>query len=158
MTELCVRNRQRVRAVHAPLLRRIARALIEHRQPAAEYQIGVYLVAASAMTRLNKRFLRHEGSTDVITFHYSTPDQAGPLIGEIFICVDEAVRQARRFRTTWPAEIVRYLIHGLLHLEGYDDLAEPDRRNMKREENRVLRELGRRFPLSALARKPRLKQ
>ena len=43
------------------------------------------------------------------------------LHGEIFICVDEAIRQARRFGTIWQSEIVRYLIHGVLHLLGFDD-------------------------------------
>ena len=43
------------------------------------------------------------------------------LHGEIFICVDEAVLQARKFRTSWQSEIVRYLVHGVLHLLGHDD-------------------------------------
>ena len=49
------------------------------------------------------------------------PDARRPLHGEIFICVDEAVWQARKFRTSWQSEIVRYLVHGVLHLLGHDD-------------------------------------
>jgi rRNA maturation RNase YbeY len=73
------------------------------------------------------------------------------LHGEIFICIDDAVKQARQFRTAWQTETVRYLIHGVLHLVGYDDLSAADRRVMKREENRLLRVLSRRFALKRLA-------
>ncbi|HYA79070.1 MAG TPA: rRNA maturation RNase YbeY, partial [Candidatus Nitrosopolaris sp.] len=72
------------------------------------------------------------------------------LHGEIFICVDEAVRQARQYGTSWQSEIVRYLVHGVLHLLGFDDVRAGTRRKMKREENRRLRELSRRFALSKL--------
>ena len=71
--------------------------------------------------------------------------------GEIFICIDDAVKQARQFRTTWQSELVRYLIHGVLHLVGYDDLTPAGRRAMKREENRLLRMLSRQFSLRRLA-------
>ena len=75
------------------------------------------------------------------------------LHGEIVICVQEAVSQARRFRTSWQRELARYVIHGLLHLEGYDDRRGADRRKMKREEGRLLRRLGRRCPIAPLARR-----
>ena len=127
-------------------------------------ELGIHLVAAPEMTRLNETFLRHAGPTDVITFDYTETGRAGsplptdgahgvtrPTIhGEIFICVDEAVLQARKFRTSWQSEIVRYLVHGVLHLLGHDDRRAASRRKMKREENRRLRELSRRFPLRKL--------
>ncbi len=72
--------------------------------------------------------------------------------GEIYISLDDAVAQAKQFRTTWPSELARYVIHGLLHLAGHDDLQPAARRAMKREENRLLREMARQFPLSSLAR------
>lgn len=73
------------------------------------------------------------------------------LHGEIFICVDEALLQARRFHTSWPSEVVRYLVHGVLHLRGFDDLRPAARRRMKREEDRLHRALAGRFALSRLA-------
>jgi len=78
------------------------------------------------------------------------------LHGEIFICVDDAVAQAREFRTSWQSELARYLIHGILHLRGYDDLSAAARRRMKREENRLLRWIARQHPLSRLARRSKL--
>jgi probable rRNA maturation factor len=72
------------------------------------------------------------------------------LNGELFLCLDDAVKQAREFHTTWQSELVRYVIHGLLHLCGHDDLNPSARRRMKREENRLLREIAKQFPLARL--------
>ena len=125
------------------------------------YEISVHLVTASEISGLNQKYLRHRGSTDVITFNYDERDTASGgerrLHGDIFLCVDESVVQARRFRTTWQSELVRYLIHGILHLSGYDDLEPRARRIMKGEEDRLMRKITRRFALSKLARRPRLR-
>jgi probable rRNA maturation factor len=164
--DLVLRNRQRVRSVDLRQLRNIARAVIEddlRTTPAwiqNRYEIGIHLVAAREMAALNERHLQHAGSTDVITLEYDererAPEGEAWMFGDIFICVDEAIAQARKFRTTWPREIVRYLIHGLLHLRGYDDSTGAARRVMKREENRRLRQIAASFPLRKLARGPRL--
>ena len=151
-------NRQRARKVDARQLRVITLALLGELQiTSAEF--GVNLVSDAEMTRVNETFLQHEGSTDVITFDHSelstrpqTPDPRPNLHGELFICVDEAIRQARRFRTTWQSELVRYVVHGVLHLLGHDDHRAADRRKMKREENRLVRLMARRFAFTRLAR------
>lgn len=156
---LTLRNRQRTRGVALRYLRQMLQQALDDHCPGRPATLCFHLVTDAAMTRLNEQFLQHQGSTDVITFDYQaagmSPADAGPgeggWYGEIFICVDEAVRQARRFRTTWPCEIVRYALHGLLHLEGYDDRLPSARRAMKREENRRLRQVARRFALSRLA-------
>ena len=73
------------------------------------------------------------------------------LHGELFICLDDAVKQAREFGTTWQGELARYVIHGLLHLCGHDDLSPAPRRVMKREENRLLKATAAGFKISRLA-------
>jgi rRNA maturation RNase YbeY len=66
--------------------------------------------------------------------------------------VDEAVSQAKPFNATWQSESIRYLVHGVLHLLGHDDRRAAARRRMKQEENRLLRQLSRRFSLAQLGR------
>jgi rRNA maturation RNase YbeY len=188
---LVLRNRQRVCPVNTRLLREITLHLLRAEFGAADFEVCVHLVAAPEMARLNWEFLRHEGSTDIITFDQSedSPENSGieplnqmappppslspatgggegarradegethragvtvRLAGELFICLDDAVKQAREFRTTWQEELARYVIHGLLHLRGFDDLEPAARRVMKREENRLLRRAGRAFTLAQL--------
>ena len=148
MSALRLFNRQKIRAINTALLRRIAAELLAGIDGPRE--LAVHLVEAPEMTRLNETFLRHKGSTDVITFDYREDAPDGGLSGEIFICIDEAVAQARRFRVTWQAEVARYLVHGILHLQGYDDRKLAPRRAMKREENQRVKKLSQRHDLRAL--------
>lgn len=150
---LVFKNRQRVRRVHTPLLRRITRRLLEDSLRVRDYELCIHLVGSAEMGRINEAFLQHTGSTDIITFDHSESVQPASLQGELFICLDDAVKQAKEFKTTWQSELARYVIHGLLHLRGHDDLETAARRAMKKEESRLLRETSRRFPVSKLARK-----
>ncbi len=147
---LLLRQRHPTCKANLALLRRLTRALLREELQRHRYDLGFYLVGEQEMTRLNETFLQHQGSTDVITFDYTDLAEPELLAGEVFICLDEARLQARRFRTSWQSELVRYVIHGLLHLSGYDDLRAMERRKMKREENRLLRALTARFALSEL--------
>ncbi len=150
MTLLSFRNRQRTRRVDLRLLRKIAVACLKEIFAQPQFELGIHLVAAEEMATVNQNFLQHSGSTDVITFDYSASETV--LYGEILISIDDAVSQAKEFRTTWQSELVRYIVHGILHLRGFDDLNAVARKKMKREENRVVVELTRRFLLSKLQR------
>lgn len=149
---LSLRSRQRVRPLNILCLREITRHVIEEEMKVKDYELGIHFVSETEMARMNEQFLQHEGSTDVITFDYNETSGVERLHGEIFISIADAVKQAREFETTWQAEVVRYIIHGLLHLRGYDDLETAKRRQMKREENRLVQHVGKQFDLKTLAR------
>jgi probable rRNA maturation factor len=150
--ELALRNHQRLRRVNLRLLRQITDTLLADLLGVESCELDIHIVSATRMARINHQFLQHEGSTDVITFDYSASGTRHMLHlnGEIFVCIQDAVAQARRFRTTWQSETVRYIIHGILHLLGYDDSQPVARRKMRVEENSLLRTMTRRFPLSKL--------
>jgi probable rRNA maturation factor len=143
-------NRQRMKKIEARLLKRIAEALFAELK-ISEAKLGINLVAAPEMALLNETFLKHTGSTDVITFDYADKTEGTILRGEIFVCVDEAIIHAKKFKTNWQSEIVRYIVHGVLHLIGHDDLKPKRRREMKREENCLLRMLSKKFSLAQIA-------
>jgi probable rRNA maturation factor len=145
-------NRQRSRRVDRVMLRALLGDLLGNECHLDNFDLTIHLVAAPEMARLNARLLGHAGSTDVITLDYANPG-AATLAGELFVCLDEALLQAPRFRCAWQTELARYLVHGILHLRGYDDTRPAARRKMKREENRLLRILRRRFRLSKLGLK-----
>lgn len=154
MNRLVIGNRQRIRNVDLRLFRRIVRTLVMKLIVVKEYELGVHLVAAPEMARINEAFLNHKGSTDVITFDY-TDSPPETVNGEMLICLNDAVTQAKRFRTSWQSELARYLVHGVLHLRGFSDSTSSARGRMKREENRLLRRLERLFPLRRLSRTSR---
>jgi probable rRNA maturation factor len=147
---LCFRNRQRVCPIDLRLFRRIVRHALDHHFKPETYELCFHFVEAKEMARVNEEFLDHIGPTDVITFDHRA-DRHG-LHGEIFICPEVAVSQAKEFRTSWQEEIVRYAVHGLLHLQGHDDLAVGPRKKMKHEEERIVKELGKQFALARLQR------
>lgn len=148
--QLFLRNQQRARRVDRRHLCRIIRSVLHDDLEVVDYELTIHLVGEPAMVRLNETYLKHEGSTDVITFDYSDPARVALLSGEIFICMNEAIAQAPRFRSTWQLEVVRYVIHGLLHLSGYDDRATAARRKMKRKEDQLLRKLWLRFNIGRI--------
>ena len=151
-----IANRQRKKKINTRLLKQIVGGLFAELNISAA-ELGINLVGAKAMAKVNWDFLQHEGSTDVITFGYAKPEARSQkselkLHGELFVCVDEAILQAKNFKTSWQSEIVRYIVHGILHLLGHDDSKPHLRCKMKREENRLVRRLAQRFTLAELSR------
>jgi probable rRNA maturation factor len=155
-----IANRQRTKKINTRLLKQIVNGLFEELK-ITEAELGINFVGAKEMAKMNRRFLQHEGSTDVITFGYEKPEARSQkselkIHGELFVCVDEAILQAKEFNTNWQSEVVRYIVHGVLHLLGHDDLRTAARGRMKREENRLVRLLAKRFSLAQLSRTAKL--
>jgi probable rRNA maturation factor len=144
-----ISNRQRTKKINTRLLKQIVNESLAELK-ISEAELGVNLVATMEMTWVNEAFLKHKGSTDVITFDYANKAAQTILAGEIFVCVDEAIIHAKSFKTKWQSEIVRYIIHGILHLLGHDDLRVDLRRKMKREENLLVRKLSKKFSLAEI--------
>jgi probable rRNA maturation factor len=157
---IVISNRQRTKKINLRLLKQITNALLaELKINGAE--LGINLVAAHEMILVNETFLKHKGPTDVITFDYVKGAHGvtrPTLHGELFVCVDEAVLQARNFDTIWQSEIIRYIIHGILHLLGHDDRRIAVRRKMKREENRLLRGVAKKFSLAQIGDGSKLRE
>lgn len=148
---LSIRNRQKVCAVDTKLFRRIVTTFLQSIESIDGHELCLHLVDAPEMAEVNQRFLNHEGSTDVITFDHQDDPDSDRLYGELYICLADARKQAAEFRTSWQSELTRYAVHGILHLCGYDDLNDANRKEMKRAENRCLHKLTAEFNLAALA-------
>ncbi len=93
------------------------------------------------MAELHREFAGVGGTTDVLTFDLASgPDE---IEGEIYVCLDQARRQAKEYGVTLREEIGRLTAHGVLHLAGYDDATQADREEMRRLEDRSLAEARR---------------
>ena len=95
----------------------------------------INFITAEEIYHINKEFLNHDRSTDIITFNYS--GSHSELDGEIFISIDDAKIFARKYNVSLSKELTRLIIHGFLHLKGCDDIKNNDRAKMKRIENNL---------------------
>lgn len=97
--------------------------------------LEINFVSKDEIQNLNKQFLKHDYSTDIITFDYSQNKQI--LDGELFISVDDAKEYSFQYKVTLEEELTRLIIHGILHLAGYDDQTPKEKSKMKRIENKL---------------------
>ena len=148
-SELSLLNRQRKRKIDLRLLRRIVLECLEALLK-VEFELGIKIVSSAEMARVNEQYLQHAGPTDVITFNHLDAEQQKRIHGDIYVCIEEAVIQAKRFGTSWQEELVRYVVHGILHLLGYDDRTERLRQRMKRVEDKLMTQISQRFAFSRL--------
>lgn len=146
--DIAVRNATSSIAEDA-LRQAVETTLSEERIPAAE--ISLVLTDDTEIHRINREFLGHDYPTDVISFRLDDDQPqvtngaavASRLEGELIISLDTAARAAGVERWSLESEVVLYVVHGLLHLCGYDDLTEDARSIMRRREHEILTKLNR---------------
>lgn len=107
--------------------------------------LSVIFLAAQDMRVLNRKALGHDHVTDVITFDLSGGAVGGmtKIDAEIYVCPEEAKRNAVCFKEPEARELLRYLAHGILHLSGLDDATDRQREIMRAEEDLLLGDAGR---------------
>jgi probable rRNA maturation factor len=104
-----------------------------------EAKVTLAFVDDATIAGLNKRFLDHDGPTDVITFPYS---RGKKLEGEVVIGAEVAMREAAERGHDVNTELCLYVIHGALHLCGYDDRDRKSAAEMRKKERVYLKQLG----------------
>jgi probable rRNA maturation factor len=133
-----VRNLQRKISVNVAELERFAGNAVQnslqlHQRQQTDLrklsEIFIWLISDRRMALLHRKFLGQSGPTDVLTFQH----------GEIFISVDTARRHARVFGNSLVREFKLYIVHGLLHLHGFDDQTSSEAHKMKAAQERILR-------------------
>ena len=98
-------------------------------------EISVIFCGKKFMRKLHKNYLNKESDTDVITFNLSDSEQ---VEGEIYISLDLAKENALKFKVSEESELSRLIIHGLLHLKGYEDSTKIGEKKMRKIENNYL--------------------
>ena len=86
--------------------------------------------------RINRMYLNHDYYTDIITFDYSEGDE---LSGDMFISLETVTTNLEEFKTKYEDELRRVMIHGILHLCGYDDETTTEKSDMRIKEDEALR-------------------
>lgn len=122
------------------MVRALDEAMPDPRAPEGELSFAI--VGEAEIVAMHERFLNDPTVTDVITFPGSPEDG---FAGEVCVCADYAQRQAPLFGQGVDEELTLYMVHGWLHLAGYDDIDEMDRAKMREGEAMamsLLRERG----------------
>ena len=97
--------------------------------------IAVIFCSDGYLLDVNRKYLGHDYFTDIITFDYCERER---LSGDLFISVDSVRENAVEYGTEFADELNRVMVHGLLHLIGYDDHTEEDVKTMREKENQYL--------------------
>jgi rRNA maturation RNase YbeY len=114
----------------------LIRAIIETEQVQLE-NLSIIWVTDAYLVELHNDYLDDPTETDIMTFNYA---EAGYIDAELYISIDRAKEQAPQFKTTFENELLRLVIHGVLHMSGFDDLTESDRTKMRAREDYYLKQ------------------
>jgi len=120
-------------------LKKIAQKILEDFH--GQGDLNIILVPDNFMRRLNQRFTRRNGTTDVLSFSFKEEKNLKikkKLLGEVYISVDRARKQAHEYQATFDQELKRLLAHGVLHLLGYEHKTNKDLEKMRKKEDEYI--------------------
>lgn len=118
-------------------LKNLARRILKDSGKKGE--VNIILVPNDYMRRLNQRFTGRKGSTDVLSFSFredKAPEGNKEFLGEVYVSVDKARRQAQSYKVSFNQELKRLVAHGMLHLLGYDHKGKRDEERMREKEEK----------------------
>jgi len=98
--------------------------------------VELVFVSDTDIVEMNRQYLGHDHVTDIITFPYHEDDE--PVEGTLFCCAPQIRRQSEELDVSFDEEVLRIVIHGLLHLVGHDDGTEVQRTQMRSLENKYI--------------------
>jgi len=108
------------------------------------YEVSIIFVDEVRIREINNNFRHIDRSTDVISFAFAEGEGAefAPyLLGDIFICTDVVAKHAARYATTFDEEMTFMVVHGILHLLGFDHHKKGEREEMRTAESVIMKQL-----------------
>lgn len=104
-----------------------------------EGDVNIILMHDPALRKINQEYLSRDYFTDIITFDLSS---SGELSGDLYISLDRVKDNAREFGVEWMEELKRVMVHGILHLAGYNDQDPEEKVKMREREDHYLDHYG----------------
>ena len=135
--------------VNEHLVTKIITKILKSLKKEKQIELEAVFLDDKSIRKLNKRYKEEDAPTDVLSFKIDRKEFGEKrFLGEIFISIDTARRNSKVFGTDIGEEAVLYIIHGILHLFGYDDLRARDRLCMSKKQEKILCQLRKRQNLS----------
>ncbi len=130
-----VQNLNKRYKLNETAVKRIIRKVLKHIKAHEDTELEFVFLDDRSIKKLNKRYKKRDRPTDVLSFDLDT-------VGEVFISLDRARENSKAFGTSLEREIVLYMIHGILHLFGYEDGTRKDKARMSGKEKCLLSHLS----------------
>ncbi|MFA5145155.1 MAG: rRNA maturation RNase YbeY [Candidatus Omnitrophota bacterium] len=131
---ITIRNSQKKIPIDPKRIKKTILKVLSKENKRTAGEITVYFADDQKIKELNFRFLGKDTPTDVLAFDMSKAKGLSPLLADIAISTDTAVRNSRVFKTTRLYELYLYLVHGLLHILGYDHRGRRQKQLMRQKE------------------------
>ena len=156
--EIVFENLQKKVALNPPQILKIVKTILRH-EGVDRASLSIVFVSHQRIKALNKKFLGRDYTTDVLAFDLTERKGTAPaspaggrrtptfgnvkqIVGDIIISTDAVLKNARTYKTELSEELALYVIHGILHLLGFDDHKTRDVKKMRRKEQQLLVLLG----------------
>ncbi len=129
-----VKNLNKRHRINERFIQKIAENILDIFKKRRSIELDIVFLNDNSIRYFNKRYKHKDRATDVLSF------DLGPC-GQILISSDTALRNSAIFDTSFEEEIILYVIHGILHLFGYNDETTAQKNRMSEKENRILKKL-----------------
>jgi probable rRNA maturation factor len=138
----------------ADMLHRLAIHVLKAEGAEGPLEVGIVVTTDEVVLALNRQYLGHDYHTDVLSFGmgatedaggdggFVTPAERAPYLGDVAISYDRAAEQAPEYNHSTEAEVATLLVHGLLHLLGYDDTEDEQRSKMQARQEELVSTFG----------------
>lgn len=148
--DITFKDLQKKVRLNSPQILKITKKILHH-ENVDQAILSVVFVSHQRIRALNKKYLSRDHVTDVLAFDLSdnTPPKRNSkvVVGDIVISTDAALKHVSSHQTTLARELTLYVIHGILHLLGYDDHKSADAKKMRKKEKEILDYLGKKVDL-----------
>lgn len=138
--KISITNRQKDLKITPSLVKAIVNEVVNKEKFQVD-EVALHFISDKAMRKLHADYFDDPSPTDCISFPLYDQSGAYRILGDVFICPQAAILYADKRGKNSYEELTLYIVHGLLHLMGYDDIISEDRVKMRRAESKQLKNL-----------------
>lgn len=131
-----ITNSQDIVQINPIQIEAIVTCILRNKQVACD-EVSIHCVSSEDISKLHEEYFDDPSPTDCITFPIDDKEEDTfyKILGDVFICPEVALTYSQTHIVNFEEELTLYIVHGLLHLLGYDDIEEEDRLQMRAEES-----------------------
>ncbi|MDP2927498.1 MAG: rRNA maturation RNase YbeY [Candidatus Omnitrophota bacterium] len=135
---ITLKNLQNKLPIHSGKIKKLILKVLKGEKVKESGWINICFVDNPQIKKFNAKFLKTKGSTDVLAFNLSDKKEKNIILADIMISAQAALNQARNFKTTPDYELSLYVVHGILHILGFNDHTREQIKLMRKKESQYV--------------------